>query len=104
MILINKCCLNSRAKGESLFSVLVALMLFAFIFLSFFQWESHQQRLVAKIYQERQMVQLADNQKARLALGLECEKEGGENGIRFSIQCSQQEVIIRGSMATLIFH
>lgn len=103
MTLKNKRLKINRQKGESLTSTLFTLVLFSVLALSFQRWASAEARLGQKIYQQRQMLQIAKNQKVRQRLGLPCEKTATPNGITFSIQCTNGKIVLRGSMATLTF-
>lgn len=74
-------------KGMSLLSLLISLMAFSGIFLTVNQWTSYQRKSAVEIYQRYQAIQIAENQKQRQFLGLDCENTVSQNGIRFQVQC-----------------
>lgn len=74
-------------KGMSLLSLLISLTAFSGIFLAVNQWTSYQRKSAVEIYQRYQAIQIAENQKQRQFLGLECESTVSQNGIRFQVQC-----------------
>lgn len=74
-------------KGMSLLSLLISLTAFSGIFLAVNQWTSYQRKSAVEIYQRYQAIQIAENQKQRQFLGLDCENTVFQNGIRFQVQC-----------------
>ncbi|WP_273393787.1 DUF5374 domain-containing protein [Actinobacillus porcinus] len=75
-------------KGMSLLTLLISLSIFSGIFLAVNQWTAYQRKSAVEIYQRYQAIQIAENQKQRQFLGLECESTVSQNGIRFQVQCS----------------
>lgn len=81
--------------GASLISLLVTLSIFSLLLLSISQWQSSQLRRVQDIYQRVQAVQLAENQKQRLFVGLPCESQIKQNQLQFQISCQNDRVTVR---------
>ena len=80
-------------KGMSLLTLLVSLSLFSGIFLTINQWMSIQRKTAVEIYQRYQAIQIIENQKQRQFLGLPCENNVKQNGVRFQIQCGESIVV-----------
>lgn len=72
-------------KGMNFLSLLVTLVLFSGIFLAINRWISYQQKSAVEIYQRYQAVQIIENQKQRLFLGLDCEPKVEQNQLTFSL-------------------
>ena len=81
-----------KLKAESLVSLLVALMLFAILALNFTAWQKEQLERGARNYQQQQALQIAENQLALRMAGLGCEPQAVENGVKFAIQCSGEQI------------
>ncbi|WP_373100696.1 MULTISPECIES: DUF5374 domain-containing protein [Pasteurellaceae] len=89
--------LNSTVnyKGMNLLSLLVTLTLFSGIFLSVNQWIATQRQSAVNIYQRYQAIQIAENQRQRLFLGLACQPRVEQNQLTFRISCSPAQVSVR---------
>ena len=87
--------LQTGYKGETLFSVILAITIFAGIFLAINQWQSQQRKTANQIYQRVQATQIAENQKQRIFLAMPCEKSVRQNQLQFQISCQQQQVRVR---------
>lgn len=82
-------------KAESSLSLLVALLLFSIIYVSWSSWQSQQNAQSQAIFQRQQALQIAENQIARLLAGMPCQNRVEQNGIRFEIRrCSSREIAI----------
>ncbi|MDH2997737.1 hypothetical protein A1D22_08440 [Pasteurellaceae bacterium LFhippo2] len=79
-------------RAESLTSVMIALVLFSIIYLSYSQWQSMHNNQRNFLYQQRQALQIAENQMSLKMAKRECEKSFSQNGLRFEIQC-QSDVV-----------
>lgn len=86
---------NSFYKGMGIVSLFVTLMLFSSLFLLINTWTSLQRKSAVDIYQRFQAVQIAENQKQRLFLGLVCQADQIQNGIKFQIRCYGDTVNVR---------
>ncbi|AWX14229.1 hypothetical protein CEP45_07445 [Mergibacter septicus] len=84
---------NFYQNGSSSVSILLAISLFSFLCLSVQQGLNVQQQQASEIYQRYQAIQIAENQLNRQYLGLECENQRIQNGIRFQISCDQQVTV-----------
>lgn len=82
-------------KGMSLLTLLFTLALFSLLFVAFNQWTGSQRKSAVKIYQDFQAIQIAENQAQRQFLGLPCEQNVQQNGLRFRLQCQSDRVIVR---------
>jgi len=80
-------------NGMSLMSLLLALSIFSGLFLIFNRWTTEQRKSAVRIFQEFQAIQIAENQAQRQFLGLSCENSVQQNGIQFTIQCSQNNAL-----------
>lgn len=85
----------NRFKGMSLLSFLFTLSIFSGIFLSLNQWTAYQRQSAVEIYQRFQAVQIAENQKQRQFLGLDCESSVAQNRLEFEVQCTGDTVKVR---------
>lgn len=83
------------SRGMSLLTLLVTLGIFSGIFLSINQWHSIQRKSAVEIYQRFQGIQIAENQRQRLFLGLPCESSVTQNELRFQISCQLNKVTVR---------
>lgn len=82
-----------QIKAESSLGLLVAISLFALIFLGISRWQTVQHRQMLQLYQQQQALLIADNQIDRLLASLACEKKIVQNGIEFVIhQCSLRHI------------
>ncbi|WP_373819354.1 DUF5374 domain-containing protein [Glaesserella sp.] len=79
-------------KGMSLLSFLLTLTLFSGLFLTINEWLGYQRKSAVEIYQRFQAVQIAENQKQRQFLGLDCQRSVSQNDVQFSVQCSADKV------------
>lgn len=87
--------LNHRYRGMSLLTLLISLTLFGGIFMAVNQWASHQRKSAVDTYQRYQAIQIAENQKQRQFLHLPCENTVFRNQLKFSVQCTNERVIVR---------
>ncbi|MBE2893843.1 DUF5374 domain-containing protein [Spirabiliibacterium falconis] len=78
--------------GSSIFSVLLAIVLFSGIILSISRWQQAQNRQSAVIFQRQQALLIAHNQGVRTQLGLGCLGKQQRNGITFQIRCTQGKI------------
>lgn len=67
-------------------------MIFSGIYLAIGQWGNSQRQSAVRIYQVSQAIQIAQNQKQRLFLGLECQHRITQNNLVFRISCNKDEV------------
>lgn len=79
-------------KAESLVSLLVAMMLFALLAMSFLAWQQSQLEQGIANYQQQQALQLAENQLALRMAKLGCESQAVINGVKFTIQCQTEQI------------
>lgn len=82
-------------RGMSLLTLLISLTLFSGIFISVNQWAGYQRKTAVETYQRYQAIQIAENQKQRRFLHLPCETVILQNRLRFSVQCTDEHVIVR---------
>ncbi|QIM67442.1 hypothetical protein A4G16_08725 [Mannheimia granulomatis] len=85
----------NKYKAETTISLLVAISLFAVIVLVFSQWQSVQNRLLNKQFQQQQAVQILENQIALKLARLECESSLTQNSVYYQIQCSSNQQSVR---------
>lgn len=81
-------------KGMSFISLLITLMIFNGVFLAIDHWTTYQRKKAIQIYQRVQAIQIADNQKQRLLLGIPCESIFKQNKIIFIIKCQNNTIRI----------
>ena len=91
-------------KAESAVGVLLAVSLFAVLCLSYMRWQSAQHQQTQFLYQQRQALQLAENQlHLRMAHGtFVCEPEMSQNQIRFQLECSESQVRVTFPLGEVI--
>lgn len=82
-------------KGIGVVSFLVALALFSSIALSVIHWSAHHRQSMMQMYQYLQAIQIAENQKQRQFLGLDCEQQVHQNNLIFFIECRETHISIR---------
>ncbi|MGQ0285643.1 DUF5374 domain-containing protein [Pasteurellaceae bacterium 22721_9_1] len=82
-------------RGMTLFTLLVVLSLFSGIWLALSQWTSTQRQQANEIYQRYQAVQIAENQKQRQFLGLDCQPIIKQNQLVFEVSCQTNMVKVR---------
>ncbi|GJH42036.1 DUF5374 domain-containing protein [Pasteurella canis] len=88
-------------KGMTLLSLLVTLSIFSVIFLSINQWLAMQRQCMNRIYHETQVIQIAENQKQRQFLGLDCEKQTKQNSVLFQIKCTSGKITVSSPFAQI---
>ncbi|WP_101776097.1 DUF5374 domain-containing protein [Pasteurella oralis] len=88
-------------KGMSLLSLLLTLGVFSGLFLSVNQWLAIQRQNAIRIYHTVQVMQIAENQKQRQFLGLDCEKQTKQNNIRFQIECTSEKATVKSSFVQI---
>ncbi|HDR1021152.1 TPA: DUF5374 domain-containing protein [Pasteurella multocida] len=88
-------------KGIGLTSFLLALTLFSGIALSVMHWSANHRKSAVEIYQFSQAIQIAENQKQRQFLGLECEKQVHQNNLIFLIECGEKHISVRYPMGKI---
>ncbi|SEQ48845.1 DUF5374 domain-containing protein [Basfia succiniciproducens] len=88
-------------KGMTSVSLLITMVLFSVIMLSILQWSGYQRKSAVEIYQYFQAVQIAENQKQRLFLGLGCESQVVQNGIQFRLLCAGEKITVSYPMGKL---
>lgn len=77
----------NKYRAETVLSVLVAIMLFSVMVLTFNHWQSEQNRQLNYHLQRQQAVQILVNQIALKLADVECEKAVVQNQVRYEIQC-----------------
>lgn len=77
----------NKYRAETALSVLVAIMLFSVMVLTFNHWQSEQNRQLNYHLQRQQAVQILVNQIALKLVDVECEKAVVQNQVRYEIQC-----------------
>lgn len=77
----------NKYRAETVLSVLVAIMLFSVMVLTFNHWQSEQNRQLNYHLQRQQAVQILVNQIALKLVDVECEKAVVQNQVRYEIQC-----------------
>lgn len=88
--------MNNIVRAESAITVLVAMLLFALMWLVYVQWQAVQNQQAILLFQRQQALQIAENQIARQMAGLGCERRVQQNGVSFQIEkCSVQQILIR---------
>ncbi|MDO4626476.1 MAG: DUF5374 domain-containing protein [Pasteurellaceae bacterium] len=90
-------------RGMSTLSLLVCLALFSLIVFTLSQWSANQRQTAVKIYQVFQAIQIIENQKQRLFLGMQCESVVWQNQLRFNISCAGKQVSVSYPMGKLVF-
>ncbi|MDO5055655.1 DUF5374 domain-containing protein [Pasteurella oralis] len=88
-------------KGMSLLSLLLTLGVFSGLFLSVNQWLAIQRQNAIRIYHTVQVMQIAENQKQRQFLGLDCEKQTKQNNIQFQIECTSEKATAKSSFVQI---
>lgn len=83
----------NQFKGMSLLTLLIAITLFSGIFVVINQWASQQRKSAVEIYQRYQAIQIAENQKQQIFLGLPCKNQLKQNHITFTIECGEQVTV-----------
>ncbi len=89
-------------QGMNLLSLLVTLTLFSGIFLSVNQWIAVQRHSAVEIYQRYQAIQIAENQRQRLFLGLACQPRVEQNRLTFRISCSPTQVTVHYPVGEIV--
>lgn len=80
--------MNRYMKGESLVGLLVAITLFSLLLLIYQQWQQQQNQNMARIFQQQQALQIAENQLALQLANQPCESQAVQNQQTFTIQCN----------------
>ncbi|MBE2896299.1 DUF5374 domain-containing protein [Pasteurellaceae bacterium HPA106] len=78
--------------GGSVMGVLLALVMFSALIMTFQHWQQAQHRQSAVIFQRQQALLIAHNQTVRLRLNLGCEHTLRLNGVTFNIRCQASGV------------
>ncbi|OOH91457.1 hypothetical protein BMT54_02115 [Pasteurellaceae bacterium 15-036681] len=94
--------INPIQKAESFSSVMIALMIFSLLYLSYSQWQSKQNQRSNFLYQQKQALQIAENQISLQMANHACEKSILRNGLRFDIACSQQQIKVNFPLGEVI--
>ncbi|WP_373819650.1 DUF5374 domain-containing protein [Glaesserella sp.] len=80
-------------KAENTISVVIAIMLFSMLYLTYSHWQTQQNDQTNFVFQQRQALQIAENQIAlKMNDKQACESSIEQNGIYFEIQCSSQQI------------
>lgn len=88
-------------RAETIVSVLLGMVVFSMIFLSFHQWYSTQIRKQQQNDFRQQALQIIDNQIARQFVGLPCENQVIQNQRKFVISCSETVITVSSEKMTI---
>lgn len=84
--------MRKQLKGESIMSLLVALMLLSIFILSFYQWKATQTRREELIYQKTQAILILSNYMVIKNAGGIPEKNIRQNGLEFNIVQDNRQI------------
>ncbi|QTM01185.1 DUF5374 domain-containing protein [Mannheimia sp. ZY171111] len=85
----------NKYKAETTISLLVAVILFSIVALSFSHWQSEQNRQINQYFQQQQAAGILENQIALQLAGLECETNLVQNDMRYEVQCLGNKLSVR---------
>jgi len=85
---------NKVYTAETLFSVLIGLVLFTLIWLNFSDWQRRQIEQINQSYQRQQALQIIENQLALKLAGQSCERHIIQNRITFRITCESGKITV----------
>ncbi|AUI66590.1 MULTISPECIES: DUF5374 domain-containing protein [Glaesserella] len=94
--------MNRIIKAESFISIMVVMLLFAIIYLSYSRWQGDQNKQTAFIFQQQQSLQLAENQIALIMANKPCENEIRQNNLTFKIECRSNELKVRFASGEIV--
>ncbi|MDH2924451.1 prepilin peptidase dependent protein C [Nicoletella semolina] len=86
--------MRNKLNASSGIALLIAVNLFAILYLSYNKWQSQQNRQLNLIYQKQQALQIAENQIALKMANLPCERSVKQNDVVFHITCYLPNKII----------
>lgn len=94
--------MNNLFKAESAVSLLLAIVLFSILFLSYAEWQNQQHRQQQFLFQQQQALQIAENQIALQMAGKPCQRRIEQNQTTFELlRCTPSEIQIRFPLGEL---
>ncbi len=79
-------------KGYNLLSMMIAMVIFSIIFISFEKFSIRQISDKSHLFLQLQAMQIAENQLSMLASGKSCKRVVYQNNNNFNISCSDGKI------------
>ncbi len=87
--------IKKQLKAETFTSLLIGIFLFSILFVIYEKWQSRHFKVESFLYQQRQAMQISENQLSLKMAGLPCETRVKQNNITFIIQCNENKIEVK---------
>lgn len=87
--------MKKQFKAETFSSLLIGILLFSMLFIIYGKWQNQSAKQKIFLYQQRQAMQIAENQLSLIMAHLPCETSIKQNRLIFSVDCTKNKIIVK---------